>query len=274
MFCCHCGAQLEQKFKFCPSCGSKRQSINGGASEEGSSQGTSSTTTSVSVRKNPSNSSAVTSAPIPSFSSFRKVKEAERRSHFEPKTKKKKIEKKEEVLINVGLMEVDFTGSLKRVFGKTLPVQLSTDMNYDEVLERSLKKWKDYDRTFSQERDYVLAYPDTNLARTIPGTDEDFTLKKYKEGLGKSYSRITLFLAPVPETGDIEDTNLPDPCPIDREFEIPENINMDEVLNDDLDFLCDNGYIASAPAESTSNRDTDKMQFLLMKLQILCKFIL
>ena len=108
-------------------------------------------------------------------------------------------------------MDVDFTGSLKRVFGKTLPVKLSTDMNYDEVLQRSLKKGKDYDRTFSQERDYVLAYPDTNLARTIPGTDEDFTLMKYKEGLGKSYSRITLFLAPVPETEGTGDTDLPDP---------------------------------------------------------------
>ena len=106
----------------------------------------------------------------------------------------------------------------------------------------------------------MLAYPDTNLARTIPGTDEDFTLKKYKEGLGKSYSRITLFLAPVPETGDIGDTNLPDPCPIDREFEIPENINMDEVLNDNLDFLCSSGYIASAPG-STSNCDTDNAIF-------------
>ena len=72
------------------------------------------------------------------------MKEAGRRSHFEPK-KKRKIEKKEEVLIHVGLMDVDFTDFLKRVFGKTLTVKLSTDMNYDEVLERSLKKWKDCD---------------------------------------------------------------------------------------------------------------------------------
>ncbi len=145
MFCCNCGGQLEQKFKFCPSCGAKSSSNNVSASEENTSQGTSSTSTSVPVRRNAS------STPIPSFSSYKKVKETERRSHLEPKTKKKKIEKKEEVLINVGLMDVDFTGSLKRVFGKTLPVKLSTDMNYDEVLERSLKKWKDYDRTFSKE---------------------------------------------------------------------------------------------------------------------------
>jgi hypothetical protein len=198
------------------------------------------------VRRNASN-------PIPSFSSFKKVKETERRSHFEPKAKKKKIEKKEEVLINVGLMDVDFTGSLKRVFGKTLPVKLSTDMNYDEVLERSLKKWKDYDRTFSKERDYVLAYPDTNLARTIPGTDEEFILKKYEEDLGKSYSRITLFLAPVPETEDIID--VPGTSPIDTELE---NINMDEMLDEDIDFLCSNGYTASAAESSTtSNLDTE-----------------
>ena len=69
----------------------------------------------------------------PAFLYHRKVKEAERRSHFEPK-KKRKIEKKEEILINFGLMDVDFTGFLKRVFGKTLPVKLPTDMNYDEVL--------------------------------------------------------------------------------------------------------------------------------------------
>ena len=61
------------------------------------------------MKKNASNLTPVTSVPIPSFSSYKKIKEAERRSHFEPKLKKKK----EEVLINVGLMDVDFTGSLK-----------------------------------------------------------------------------------------------------------------------------------------------------------------
>lgn len=259
MFCCNCGGQLEQKFKFCPSCGTNSSSINSSASEEGTSQGTSSTTTSVPVRKNASNSTPVTSAPVPSFSSYKKVKEAERRSHFQPKTKKKKIEKKEEVLISVGLMDVDFTGSLKRVFGKTLPVKLSTDMNYDEVLARSLKKWKDYDRTFSPERrDYVLAYPDTNLARTIPGTDEEFTLKKYKEGLGKSYSRITLFLAPVPEPGDL-DIDVPNANPLDYlDTELETFENMDEVLNEDIEFLCSNGDMASAAESSTtSNCDTE-----------------
>ena len=56
---------------------------------------------------------------------------------LQAKDKDKKIQKEEEVLINVGLMDVDFNGSL--VFGKILPIKLSTDMNYHEVLERLLK---------------------------------------------------------------------------------------------------------------------------------------
>ena len=37
---------------------------------------------------------------------------------------------------------------------------------------------------------------------------------------------------------------------------------MDEVLNEDLDFLCSKGYIASAlESSSTSNCDTDNATF-------------
>ena len=58
-------------------------------------------------------------------------------------------------------------------------------MTYDEVLEKSLKKWEDYDRAFIRERGYVLVYPDGQLAHTIPGTNTQLTLKGYKEGIGK-----------------------------------------------------------------------------------------
>ena len=148
-------------------------------------------------------------------------------------------------------MDVDLTGSLKRIFGKTLPVKLSTDMSYDVVLKRSLEKWKDYDRTFSkQEQDYVLAYQDTNFAHTIPETVEEFTLKKYKKGLGKSYSRIMLFFAPVPEIGDID---VPNANPSDTELETFEN--TDELFNDDIEFLSSNGYISAAESSVLSNCD-------------------
>lgn len=39
---------------------------------------------------------------------------------------------------------------------------------------------------------------------TFPGTKEPFTLEKYKEDLGKTYTRITLFLCPLEDASDTE----------------------------------------------------------------------
>jgi hypothetical protein len=80
-------------------------------------------------------------------------------------------------------MEYDHeTSDSRRVFGKTFLVKVTPDMSYDQVLERSLNKWENYDRTFSRDRGYVLDYPDGKLARTIPGSTNDFIMGKYKAG--------------------------------------------------------------------------------------------
>ena len=42
---------------------------------------------------------------------------------------------------------------------------------------------------------YVLLYPDCTQVINLPGTNEPFDLKKYREDIGKSYQRITLFIA-------------------------------------------------------------------------------
>jgi hypothetical protein len=70
-------------------------------------------------------------------------------------------------------------------------------MNYDEVWAKAIAKWGDYDSKFSSERGYVLVYSDSRIARKIPGGSEEFTVRKYKEGLGKAYSRITMYLCPA-----------------------------------------------------------------------------
>ena len=187
------------------------------------------------------------------FSSFKKEKEAERRSHFEPKKKKAVGEKNEEVLINVGLMEFD-SGSLRKVFGKTFPVKLFKEMKYEEVLERSLKKWEDYDRTFSRERAYVLVYPDGKLARTIPGTDAEFTLITYK-GLGKPYSRITLFLAPVlPKT---RDSSITDFLNSEEEHDNVDGESIGEVGEDIVQLFEDNVDMQFAGDFDLTNTDVN-----------------
>jgi hypothetical protein len=62
-----------------------------------------------------------------------------------------------------------------------------------------LKKREAFDKRFEMERGYVLAYPDTRMAKKIPGSEDEFVLKNYKELLGKPYSRVTLYLSPVSE---------------------------------------------------------------------------
>lgn len=199
---------------YCPSCG-KKKNDTGGASTSTSTRPSNRNCDSLS--RKPENVRDInvlpnkkgSSATPPSLSTFMKEKETERRSHFEPKNKKARNNSKdEEVHINVGLMEFE-RGEAKPVRGKTFPVKLSINMGYDEVFERSLKKWKDYDRTFSRDRGYILVYPDGRSARTIPGSSEEFTLQKYKEGLGKSYARIAMYLCPVTEIKAKENETKP-----------------------------------------------------------------
>jgi hypothetical protein len=129
-----------------------------------------------------------------------KEKEADQQAHFQPKRKKSHSSsatvKDESVFINIGLMEYE-AGEPKRVYGKSFPVKVLKDMNYDEVRGKAIAKWEDYDNKFSSERGYVLVYPDSRIAHTIPGGSEEFTVRKYKEGLGKPYSRITMYLCPA-----------------------------------------------------------------------------
>ena len=87
--------------------------------------------------------------------------------------------------------------------------------DYDTVLDAALKKRGDYDKMFDLERAYKLVYPDGQSAQTIPGAIQRFTLVKYKEGLGKSYGRITLYLCPI--------------------FPLSSNVNLND-LNDDFSY--------------------------------------
>ncbi|CAB3997705.1 Hypothetical predicted protein [Paramuricea clavata] len=132
---------------------------------------------------------------------FRRTLNRRRQTHFKPNKKKSRVgetQAKDEVIINVGLMEYEY-GEAKIQHDKSFPVKLSKDMGYDEVRERALKKWEDYDRTFSRDHGYVVTFEDGKLGKQIPGSSEEFTLRKYKEGLGKSYSRIVLYLCPATE---------------------------------------------------------------------------
>ena len=63
-----------------------------------------------------------------------------------------------------------------------------------EVLDAALKKIEAHDRSFRKDRSYSLAYRDGTKVLHIPGTVKPFILVKYKEYIGKRYTRIVLFL--------------------------------------------------------------------------------
>ena len=147
MFCSNCGYCLQESFSYCPKCGS---GVNSGKNQKkhaavgtASVSRPSNTTSSESSPMNPAPSRS-----IPNFSTFMKEKEADRQAHFQPKRKKSHSSsatvKDESVFINIGLMEYE-AGEPKRVYGKSFPVKVLKDMNYDEVRGKAIAKWEDYD---------------------------------------------------------------------------------------------------------------------------------
>ena len=181
MHCSSCGAELQDTFNFCSSCG-----IKVGNNQQQSQQ-----------QPHPKRQST-----LPTFAQFAKSKSAERQSNFKPNKRSKP--NVHEVTLNIGLME--YVGNeLKPTRGGSLPLKIADNSNYDVLLTAALKKREAFDKRFRRERGYVLAYPDTSLARKIPGSQEEFLLKKYKEWLGKPYSRMTFYLSPSTSEDELDE---------------------------------------------------------------------
>lgn len=83
--------------------------------------------------------------------------------------------------------------SLKPVRGKSLPVDIQPQYSSEQLLAAAVKKQKDFNQDM-EDCTHVLLYPDAKEVTSIPGTDTPFTVQKYKEAIGKSYQRITLYI--------------------------------------------------------------------------------
>lgn len=170
-YCYKCGYLLENTFTFCSKCRMKILELNS--------------------CKNMTNSTKSRSFSLPSFRAFKEKKEAERSSFFvrKPKSKKSKFEEKE-VVINVGIMKD--TENIKR--GETLPLKVFPSSTAVDILASAKKKHRDFNKRFNGGSDYSLVFKDGSEVKNVPGTEESFTLQRYKEESGLGYSRITLYL--------------------------------------------------------------------------------
>ena len=96
--------------------------------------------------------------------------------------------------INIGVLILK-DGKLLLKRGTTLPLIVAPSIGSEELLAKAVKKHTGFnEQLFTQYKVYRLLYADYKEVTTIPGSEEPFTLSKYKEEIDKPYSRINFFL--------------------------------------------------------------------------------
>ena len=206
MFCSNCGKSCIPNAKYCHGCGKSVNQANSDTTNRVSKQEAPGSRTEAdgdnSSAPSTSSSSTSTNARPVTFSEFCSRKEGDRSKHFKRKKDGKRIKlhdksgKSSEVKINIGIMtKREDVLVVKR--GVTLPVTVRTNINYDELIKKAVEKHHRFNKDIIKHDDkmfYYLLYGDKKKADKLPGCDEAFYLKRYKEEIDKPYSRITLFL--------------------------------------------------------------------------------
>ena len=209
MFCPRCGLEARDTDKFCCHCGKSLQ---------------------------PCGTSTLNDRPKKalSFEDFKLQKARDRASTFEPKRKMQfgelmlKKKKDQEVTISTGVMRLADDRSLRRCRGKTLPIKVPVTAKKELILERALRKHANHDKTVIEELKHILLFPDGNPVEKVPGTNTDFVLNKYRDEIGKNYSRLCLFIC---TKADYTISAMPR----EEEFEIEMADEVVDDVNDKLD---------------------------------------
>ena len=150
-----------------------------------------------------------TPSAVKSFSDFRKSKGKE----WKAMVSKKQVDKEVDVHIMIGMMyycEKDMRLKPKR--GKRVALSVSNKAPCNVILEKAMDKFKAYHSDIvDTNEDYVLLLESGEEAQFIPGScpKEFFSLKRYKEDLGRDYAKIVLYLCRMsdflPDTDDVDE---------------------------------------------------------------------
>ena len=108
------------------------------------------------------------------------------------KTNRKAPNSRAEVVINVGLIETNEKGIVSIKRGSRLAIKIAKKLSAKEFAGVAVKKHADHDQFFCGSDEYVLCYPDQSIVQFILGTNIEFTVERYKEEIGKPYSKIDL----------------------------------------------------------------------------------
>ena len=92
-------------------------------------------------------------------------------------------------------MELEGT-HLKIKRGSLLPIDVKKSDSHVAVRDSGVTKQLAHNKQLRDDEDnnWVLLYPDMDNVLCLPGTKELFSVEKYKESLGRPYSRVNLHI--------------------------------------------------------------------------------
>ena len=197
MFSCSCGENCPLEAKYCDKCGDHlRQNVTEweASVDEGS-------------KKHESRSSASATGSgggasgLLTFAQFQARKEEDRSKHFRKKSgKKMKLDCKGNIdcqtKIKIGVMIMKH-GRLSIKRGYTLPINVTPNITSEDPIGKAVEKHSGFHKAVIQSDKkafHQVPYADKNKVGTLPGFNEPFTLKRYKEEIDKPYSRVMFYL--------------------------------------------------------------------------------
>ena len=240
-FCVSCGSKLNPGDKFCFKCGSKVAGIAHSSGRVGT----------------PENELA-SSSSTKSLSQYLASKAEERRD-YKPNNKagfKRKVNDtgssskrvvNNRVVINVGLITENEEGNLAIVRGSRVALNVAKDYGVVEVCKAAVKKHADHDQFFCGEEDYILLYPDQKPVLKVPGSDEEFSVAKYKQELAKPYSKVDLYICKETDFKKDRETEGPEDMSERRAEKKPRKDDLIDIPSDD-DWMFDTP-VFEIPAE-------------------------
>ena len=111
-----------------------------------------------------------------------------------PSSKRKKEKSPGKVKIQIGIKQYQQDVYLKALKGRTLPLSVDSNIDAEHLLHEAITKHSKHFRTFDSEIKYHMLYPDDTEVRRLRSSPDRFILQKYKEELGKPFSKIYLYL--------------------------------------------------------------------------------
>ena len=98
----------------------------------------------------------------------------------------------------MGIAEIDSDCKKLKVKRRSLlPVEVRKSDSHVTVKNMGVAKQYAHNKQLREDGncEWILLYPDFDLVLHLPGTESPFSVGKYKESIGRAYSRVNLYLS-------------------------------------------------------------------------------